>query len=68
MNIVRKNFCEKLPEILKRISKAEFVSLDLEFTGLPHKDCYNMVSILYDFFSSNDVKFLYFKEMSVLVS
>jgi len=43
MNIVRKNFTEKLPEILKRISTAEFVSLDLEFTGLPHKDCYNML-------------------------
>ena len=45
MNVTRKNFAELLPKIVSQIKSAEFVSLDLEFTGLPNNKCYNMVII-----------------------
>ena len=35
MNITRNNFNEQLPGILAAIDGADFVALDLEFTGLP---------------------------------
>jgi len=41
MNVTRKNFLELLPKILKQIQKCEFVSVDLEFCGLPHPKSYN---------------------------
>lgn len=41
MNVTRKNFLELLPKILKQIQKCEFVSVDLEFCGLPHPKAYN---------------------------
>ena len=35
MNVTRKNFNQLLPEIREQIKAADFVALDLEFTGLP---------------------------------
>ena len=35
MNVTRQNFASILPEITAKIKKANFVALDLEFTGLP---------------------------------
>jgi hypothetical protein len=43
MNVTRKNFVEILPKILRSIKTAEFVALDLEFTGLPHYKTRQMV-------------------------
>lgn len=43
MNVTRKNFAELLPDILSKIESADFVALDLEFTGLPNDKDFNQL-------------------------
>jgi hypothetical protein len=38
MDITRDNFAEVLPELMQRIERAEFISFDLEMTGIFNND------------------------------
>ena len=38
MDVTRDNFLQELPKILEHIGKADFVSFDLEMTGINNND------------------------------
>ena len=57
MNVTRKNFNQLLPEIREQIKAADFVALDLEFTGLPDDKARVNDQIWNFFISSQELKF-----------